>query len=326
MAIEQVAENADIIENSMIKESLRSFDTSLWKNLLCDRTTGRNIIWGTDEYSPNGYEFSPEQEITLSSISGRYADIIRPRVHKSTEEQIIRTRKHAEVFTPSWLCNRMNNTFDEAWFGRADVFSTIFDNTWRSESKNIVFPDDKKRNWQAYVDSRRLEITCGEAPFLVSRYDTVSGDKIDIPHRIGILDRKLRVVSENTDSETEWLKWAYRAFESVYGFEFQGDNLLIARINLLLTFAEYLEHKWDRQPNYKELRDITRIISWNLWQMDGLTDTVPLGIPEEPYEQMTLFDFEEEQEPENVQPLCRIMDWRAGKSIEFASLKEKGWE
>ena len=190
MSIDQLADNADIIENSMIKESIKSFSSSLWKNKLCDRTTGRNVIWGTDEYISYGEEFFPEQEIKMNSISGRYADIIRPRVHKSAEEQIIRTSKHAEVFTPSWLCNKMNNTFDETWFGRRDVFNASSDTTWQPRYEKIVFPDDKKKDWQAYVDSRRLEITCGEAPFLVSRYDTVSGDKIDIPSRIGILDRK----------------------------------------------------------------------------------------------------------------------------------------
>ena len=42
----------------------------------------------------------------------------------------------------------------------------------------------------------------------------------------------------------EWLKWALRAFQSVYGYEYQGDNLLIARINILMTFVEYLDYRW----------------------------------------------------------------------------------
>jgi hypothetical protein len=39
-----------------------------------------------------------------------------------------------------------------------------------------------------------MEISCGEAPYLVSRYDTVSGNIISVDDRIGLLDRKLRVV------------------------------------------------------------------------------------------------------------------------------------
>ena len=50
-----------------------------------------------------------------------------------------------------------------------------------------------------------------------------------------MLDRKLRVVNENVDNEKEWLKWTKKAFESVYGFEYQGDNLFFARVNLVIT-------------------------------------------------------------------------------------------
>ena len=62
------------------------------------------------------------------------------------------------------------------------------------------------------MKSTRLEIACGEAPYLVSRYDMSTGELIVPPYRrIGILDRKLRIVDENTDTKEEWLKWAFRA-------------------------------------------------------------------------------------------------------------------
>ena len=35
-------------------------------------------------------------------------------------------------------------------------------------------------------------------------------------------------MSENTDTEEEWFTWTKRAFQSVYGFEYQGDSLLLA--------------------------------------------------------------------------------------------------
>lgn len=38
---------------------------------------------------------------------------------------------------------------------------------------------------------------------MVSRYDTVTGETISISQRIGLLDRKLRVVSENTETEEQ---------------------------------------------------------------------------------------------------------------------------
>ena len=100
-----------------------------------------------------------------------------------------------------------------------------------------------------YVQSRRLEVTCGEAPFLASRYDAATGEMIPVARRIGILDRKLRVVSENVTTEDEWRKYATHAVQSTYGYEYQGDNLLLARVNLLLTYAEHLQARWQRKPN-----------------------------------------------------------------------------
>ena len=126
------------------------------------------------------------------------------------------------------------------------------------------------------MDARRLEISCGEAPYLVSRYDSVSGEPMDLPSRIGLLDRKLRIVSENAAGEEEWLRWAYRAYESTYGFEYQGDSLLLARENLLCTFVDYARQALGRTPSLPELKKAALIISWNLWQMDALTCTPPV--------------------------------------------------
>ncbi len=92
---------------------------------------------------------------------------------------------------------------DEQWFGRKDVFNIQKEMSWKATADKIAFPDDRQHTWQKYVDAQRLEISCGEAPYLVSRYDTVTGETIPISQRIGLLDRKLRVVSENTDTEEQ---------------------------------------------------------------------------------------------------------------------------
>ena len=206
--------------------------------LLQDKSTKKNIIWATDTYEELGEGFTDKVQINADALLQR-PDLIRPRIQKSQEAQAQRTRKKAEVFTPAWLCNRMNNYCDDDWFGRSGVFNTENDDhTWTVSEGKIELPKNKK--WQHYVDSRRLEITCGEAPYLVSRYDVSTGELIIPPiRRIGILDRKLRIVGENTDTYEEWLKWTIRAFEASYGYEYQGDNVLIARINLLLTFIDY---------------------------------------------------------------------------------------
>ena len=292
--------------------------------LLQDKSTKKNIIWATDTYEEYGEGFTEKVQINAVALLRR-TDIIRPRIQKSHEEQAQRTRKKAEVFTPAWLCNRMNNHCDEDWFGREGVFNTENeDHTWSITEGSIEFP--KRKKWQHYVDSRRLEITCGEAPYLVSRYDVSTGELIVPPiRRIGMLDRKLRIVNENTDTYEEWLKWTIRAFEACYGFEYQGDNVLIARINLLLTFTDYYEERWEQQPDDKLLQQMANKIAWNIWQMDGLKDKVPLDKPYDDFKQLTLFDIfglEDESADEPKAVPCRIFNWRSNASLKFMDIKE----
>ena len=90
-----------------------------------------------------------------------------------------------------------------------------------------------------------------------------------------MLDRKLRVVSENTETSGEWLDMAQEAYKNIYGYEWQGDNLLLAREALLVSFAEYYYAKFGKMPLAKSLLYIAYIISWNVWQMDGLKGVVP---------------------------------------------------
>ncbi len=268
--------------------------------ILIDKTTKRNTMWATDAYSSFGAKYGRNEEILPEVITGLNAGVIKTRARKAQEQQSVRTRQHAEVFTPLWVCRKMNDYADEVW--------------------------DKTKSWQDYVDSRRLEITCGEAPYLVSRYDVESGEMIPIAERIGILDRKLRLVNENAQNEAEWLKWVYRAFQAAYGYEFQGDNLLIARVNLLMTFEEYLTERWQRKPTLAEYKKIANIICWNLWQMDGLTGTVPYAKAENNSLQVSmaeLFGWGIADEEENHQPCCRIYNWRGGRSLEFLALQRK---
>ena len=210
---------------------------------------------------------------------------------KTKGQQVDRAKDMAEVFTPSWVCNAQNNLIDEAWFGHKNVFNIEIPDihSWETNPNPIEFPKDK--SWKDYVASKRLEITCGEAPYLVSRYDTTTGFFIPIENRIGLLDRKLRVISENIDNSREWLKLAQLAYMSVYGYEWQGDSLLLAREALLITFIEYYKAKFGKNPMEKSIKYIAYIISWNLWQMDGLKGVVPDSCHEITYIQPRLFDF-----------------------------------
>ncbi len=309
---------------------LKSYPVNIALNLLLkDRTTKKNIIFATDAY--DGIDFAVP--ITKKILFGNTVEI-RPRVLKDVKEQTFRTRKKAEVFTPSWICNKMNNHCDTEWFGRENVFNVEQEHVWISTENKIEFP--KEKSWKDYVNSKRLEITCGEAPYLVSRYDAATGELIPIHNRIGILDRKLRIINENTQTRKTWNQWVYRAFESVYGYEYQGDNLLIARINLFETFREYTRNRWNEEPTDSSLKRIADIISWNLWQMDGIHGVVPYMSDvcrakekNEPH-QMTMLEImgiadksnpeSEEAVPETID--CKIYDWRENKSVMYKSMKE----
>lgn len=286
------------------------------KKLLKDQTTERNIIFATDIYTGN-----PRDEIFEEFIIRDYgAYRICPRVEKNIELQSDRTRKKAEVFTPSWICNKMNNHCDAEWFGRENVFNIENGESWEVNKEKIFFPDDKA--WKKYVESKRLEITCGEAPYITSRYDAATGEIIPLNNRIGILDRKIRVINENINDKKEWIKWVLNAYKSVYGYEFQGDNLLIARANLLLTYYDYFDSRWKEKPAEKDVNDIVNVIVWNFWQMDGITGTVPYGKPTEEYHQMSFFDYMQGiNDTEPVQMDCVIYDWSKKEKVVYRRIQ-----
>ena len=165
--------------------------------LLTDRTTGKNILLATDSYQKHSHEQALDIQL-LQEID------IKPRILKSLEDQKSRSKKKAEVYTPAWVICEMLNMIDREWFGY-DAFNTMSDKAWTVRGDRITSPAGK--SWKDYITSTRLEITCGEAPFIVSRYDAASGERIEIKDRIGMLDRKLRIVNENALCLEDWLYW-----------------------------------------------------------------------------------------------------------------------
>ena len=292
--------------------------------LLKDKSTGKNIIWATDppeELQTVMYEpVTDRSQITTQQLRLTHYEVVLPRMMKQTDTQQQRTRKKGEVFSPAWVCNKMNNALDADWFRglgageTAGQFTVELPQGWQTVETPVQFPVCKGRTpaWVQYVQSRRLEVTCGEAPFLASRYDAATGEMIPVARRIGILDRKLRVVSENAATEDEWHKYATHAVQSTYGYEYQGDNLLLARVNLLLTYVEHLQARWQRKPTKEELQPIANIISWNLWQMDGLHLSVPGGKPQPETEQLDLFSMFGAAEPQPPAVSCKVKNWRKG--------------
>ena len=241
-------------ESGFVRDiSEKGLPADLLAILLQDRSTGRNILWATE-----GYGFAPDSEVFAAQVTAPGEPLIRPRVDKTNDVQQYRIKKRAEVFTPSWLCKEM---LDEP---SAEM---------RRES-----------GWKDYIREPVLEVTCGEAPFLASRYDAISGELIPVSERIGVLDRKLLAISRFC-RENGWLSNALAAVRATYGFEWQGDNLLIARENILASVVEHYWWRWARIectdiaefPHQDFLREVAEAISWNLWQMDGLKFVVPMS-------------------------------------------------
>lgn len=300
--------------------------------LLLDRTrstAGRsyNIIWSTDSYEKKyNIGYGVKKQIKREQITGINGKLIQPRAAKSKEEQKYRTKDKAEVFTPLKIVKEMNMAVDWA-------------------SKNWPVGQD---NWVDYISEKRLEITCGEAPFIAGRYNPTAhtGTVISPGRRVGFFDRKLQYVDKYSKNKTEWLQYAEIALKATYGYEWQGDNLLIARENVLLTLDDFykdfctnkLKLKSKHHLSDKQLEHFAEIISWNLFQMDGLKYVIPMSckhinrvIPGELTLFGTLPDKIEKDECEGCKlnihtkhngKYVKIMDWEESKTIKFVNLIE----
>ena len=301
---------------------LKELQIPVLNKLLMDKTTGKNIIWATDSYSDRGKGYQRDQQMLFEQVIK--SGFLQPRILKSLDVQKERTKKNAEVYTPAWICNLMNNQIDQDWFDDKKGFNQQEDKNWIVNADHISFLNQDKKTWKEYVNRKVLEITCGEAPFLVSRYDSSTGNPIDIQDRMGLFDRKLRVVTENTNNFEDWYKWALKALKSTYGYEFQGDSLLIGRVNVYLTLLENAKEIWNQDLTVKQQEQIADIICWNLFQMDGLTDCIPVGAPADQFVQASLFDFFEIEKTndETTSPPVIINWWDNKSKMTIREMKE----
>lgn len=306
MKLEIDTTTIDIREDYLLKKD------DLLNVLLQDKTSGNTILWATDSYDSNGHLFAPTANITTDLITGALGNLIQPRALKSKTEQLYRTRDKAEVFTPLSIVKQMNDACD---------------------TKRVT-----KNNWQEYVGLLKLEITCGEAPFIVSRYDPVSDmqELLPLNKRVGFLDKKLSIISKYCNTQDDWIKWTIIAFQSSYGYEWQGDSLLIARENLLYTFIDYYQDQFKETPSTELQKEIAEIIVWNIFQMDGLKYVIPMSCKTEQVTIKgveTLFGKEDDCIVEKPCAGCenrivknhngtyvKIMDWKEDKVIRFVDI------
>ena len=245
------------------EEGIANDSGTLLTILLKDRTTNKNIVWASPSYEGMGKPFCADQPIKKNLIIGPYDSIIQPRVEKNKRNQELRTRKRGEVFTPPWLVDKQ---------------------------VSIVLDEIGDISFESFIALRWLELACGEGPYIVTRYDSITGDIIPVDKRVGFLDRKLQRIAEQSNTEKEFIKWSKIAYGSSYGYELQGDSLLLARENLLLSFCEYYDYKFGKLPTMKVIKQIATIISYNIFQMNGLTKQTPYSDDSKGNIQLNLFD------------------------------------
>lgn len=284
--------NVDVCEDFLAKNIPKILDI-----LLIDRTKSnikytKNIIWANDNYIHiDNKKYASKAQILPELITGSYEGIIKPRVLKTVDLQKERTKSKAEVFTPSWIVKIQNDAVDELY---------------------------KNDNLETYIARTWLEITCGEAPYMTTRYEMSTGEYIPITKRVGFLDRKLQCINNEAKTQKRWKELAIIAYQACYGFEWNGDSLLLARENLLYTLLDYYYDKWGKVPSLGYVKQIAEIISYNVFQMDGLKYIIPLSdhLIIKKKSQLELFDEPLGEIPpvERTKGISvKVMNWTKGK-------------
>ncbi|MDR2661187.1 MAG: restriction endonuclease [Lactobacillaceae bacterium] len=289
-----------VVSSDISEDTLRKKYPEIAEILLIDRTMSspkqtKNIIWANDNYAwIDPKKFGPTKQIKIELITNEYSELIKPRALKSAELQKERTKTKAEVFTPTWVVKLQNDAIDEAY--QNDDLETYIKRTW-------------------------LEITTGEAPYMVSRYHMDSGKIIPLAERVGFVDRKLKRINNEINDKSKWQEMVEMAYKTSFGFEWNGDSLLLARENLLYTYRDYYLAKWQENPPREFLKNIAIIISYNLFQMDGLKYIIPLSEKREKITniQLDLFGEDEIEEQWIIKPGKRvqIMNWETKKTEYF---------
>ena len=293
-------EKNKLITPDVIEDDIRTQMPHILEILLLDRTTSspkssHNIIWANDNYKKyDAVSYAATAQIRPELITGKRGKLIMPRALKAADLQKKRTKTKAEVFTPTWIVKKQNDAVDG---------------------------DFKSDDLETYTRRKWLEITCGEAPYMASRYDMGTGQVVPLRERVGFVDRKLARINKEVIDKAEWQRLVELAFRASYGFEWNGDSLLLARENLLYTYRDYYIEKWSEPPIYGLFEEIAKIISYNVFQMDGLTYTIPLSEKRERVKiyQLSMFDLDEPQKEKWTivhGKRVKIMNWDTNK-MEF---------
>ena len=236
-----------------------------------------DMTTGKNIYMGNG---ETEEEFYSPVTLERTKEFLH-RWEKTRKEQKARKQNKAEVYTPYACVKKMTDLF------------------WDD-------PEVRK------ISATYLEITCGEAPFITTLRDMQDGRFIPVEERVGILDRKLSEADRLAETDSDFLPLAYLALTSVYGYEFQGDNLFFGRCNVLTCFLEAFERRYKEPAPAWVVNEAAEVVRWNFWQMDGLSCRLPIyGKNGEGLHHCKTKKAKEEWLKGTTQ--CMIKDWDTGE-------------
>ena len=211
-------------------------------SITIDHIPANNYSW-VNENVDTKY---PDIAATLKKGLSFDPENVTPNYTRTASDKKSRSKHQAEIVTPIRLVKEMVEHIDK------EMSATY-------------------GSWKNYARSTVIEPACGETPFITTRYDTETGKVLPISERVGVLDRKLKRVSEGARDQKDWARWAMEAVNSVFGFDLDGGNVLIARTNIVDTYADYLMNRWGRFPTNEELNELAEIVSHNYWQDDFRT-------------------------------------------------------
>lgn len=94
----------DVKENMILE-----MDVSLLSILLKDNSSGKNLIWATDNYAQKGFGYGKNDHIDVYAITGANGNLIKPRTEKGVRcSKYYSTSWQTElpsVFVPSWVAS-----------------------------------------------------------------------------------------------------------------------------------------------------------------------------------------------------------------------------
>jgi hypothetical protein len=177
------------------------------------------------------------------------------RWEKNVLDQINKTKRDGEVYTPNDIITRMNRIIIPL------------------NNDEILYDISFKRE-------QFMESCCGLAPFINNRFDQNTGQINPIKDRNGIFDLKMKQFDKlKTHKPYLFFSNIKTILKTLYAYEYDNEVLMLCRYTMRDSIKDYYEQYFSNfeityygKDYYKEIENI---ISWNFFNMDTTTNCIP---------------------------------------------------